>query len=277
MEREQKADLERQKLQLEIQTLEKPFRSNPTHWISSATALLAITALFFQYRLSRSEFLLAETKSIKAQIDTEKAEQATKQLKEDVRTLEQDIAAKAKRRDELEALVRNADSLLSRAQVTADSKLRGDIETLRETTRPSSSFWSSLPERVNQPEVKEAAHIDRLLRDANSQIMRVRDQIQSKDLSAFQTIQTGYSQDVKNRRLENQLAFMKPGYQSPVSYTKYVIQVIGNEILFSFVEGTEQPVFYRTSADQPLYDQKFEEAIRRSIEPQLDAELKRSD
>jgi hypothetical protein len=277
MERQQKTELERQKLQLEIKALAKPFRSNPSHWISSATALLAITALFFQYRLSRSEFLLAETKSVQARIETEKAEQTTKQLTEDVKKLEQDIAAKAKQRDELEALVRNADSLLSRAQVTADSKLRSDIETLRETTKPSSSFWSSLPERVNQPEVKEAAHIDRLLRDANDQITRVRGQIQSKDLSTFQTIQTGYSQDVKKKLLENQLAFMKPGYQSPVSYTKYVIQVIGNEILFSFVEADKATVFYRTPADHPLYNQEFEEAVRRSIEPQLDTELKRSD
>ncbi len=277
MDREQKTSLERQKLELEIKALAKPFRSNPSHWISSATAVLAVTALFFQYRLSQSEFLLAETKSVQARIETEKAEQATKQLRENVKTLEQDIAEKAKRRDELEALVRNADSLLSRAQVTADSKLRSEIEILRETTKPSSSFWSSLPERVNQPEVKEAAHIDRLLHESNDQIMRARGEILTKNLPGFQTGQTGYNQDVKNRRLENQLAFIKPGYQSPVSYTKYVIQMVGNELVFGFMEGDKETVFYRTSAAQPLYDQEFEQAVRRSIEPQLDAELKRPD
>jgi hypothetical protein len=272
-----KAKLECLKLRLEIEKLRRPFRTDPAHWISSATAVLAITALFFQYRLSRNEFILAETKSVQAKIDTEKAEETTKRLTEQVHGLERDIAVKTKQRDKLEALVRNADSLLSRAQVTADTNLRGEIENLRETTKPSSSFWSSLPQMVNQPDLREAAHIGVILRDANDQIMRARGQIQSKDLSGFQTSQTGYNPDLKNKRVENQLAFVKPGYQSPISYTKYAVQVIGNELIFSFSEGDKEAVFYRTLAGDPLYDQEFEEAVRRSIEPQLKAELQRSD
>jgi|ERR1039457_5183062 hypothetical protein len=249
--------LERQKLQLEIKALEKPFRNNPAHWISAATALLAIAALFFQYRLSQNEFILAETKSVQAKIDTERAEETTKHLTQDVKRLEQDIAAKLKQRDELQALVRNADSLLSRAQATADSKLRGEIETLRETTKPSSPFWLSLPKVVNQPELKEAAHIDHVLREANDQVMKARGQIQSANLSGFQTSQTGYNPDLKDKRLDNQLAFVKPGYQQPVSYTNYTIQVIGNELRFSFSEGDKETVFYRTPADQPILQSRL--------------------
>jgi hypothetical protein len=207
MELDQITKLQRKKLQLEIRTLERPFRNNPAHWISGATALLAITALFFQYRLSRNEFILAETKSVQAKIETEKAQEATKRFTEDVRRLEQEIAEKAKRRDELETLVRNADSLLSKAQITANPELRSEIETLRETTKPSSPFWSSLPIIVNQPELKEAARIERLLSEANQQIMRARSEIQSKELTGFQTSQTGYQPDFKNKRLENHLAF----------------------------------------------------------------------
>ena len=272
-----KARLECEKLHLEIKALKRPFRTNPAHWISTATAVLAITALFFQYRLSRNESILAETKSVQAKIETQKAEEATKQLRADVKMLEADIAMKSKQRDQLEALVRNADALLSRAQATADSRLRGDIEKLRETTKPSSSFWSSLPEIINQPEVKDAARIDHLLRDANDQITRARGEILSKDLPGFQTSQTGYSADIRNKRVENQLAFMKPGYQQPKSYTKYIVKMVGNELQFSFVEGDNESAFYRTSADRPLYGPDFVDAVRHSIEPQLKAELERSD
>jgi hypothetical protein len=272
-----KTKLECEKLDLEIRALKKPFRNNPAHWISSATALLAITALFFQYRLSQNEFILAETKSVQAKIDTEKAEETTKRLREDVKILEEDIATKSKQRDQLEALVRNADSLLSKAQTTADPKLRGEIKRLRETTNPSSPFWASLPQIVNQPEIKEAAHIERVLRDGNDQITRARGEIQSKELSGFQNSQTGYNADVKNKRVENQLAFMKPGYQSPKSYTKYIVQIVGNDLEFSFYDVDKPIIFYRTRANQPVYDQAFQEAVKRSIEPQLQTELNRSD
>ena len=40
-EAKEKTKLERLKLQLEIKALKTPFRTNPAHWISSATALLA--------------------------------------------------------------------------------------------------------------------------------------------------------------------------------------------------------------------------------------------
>lgn len=276
-ELDEKNRLEREKLQFEIRALKRPFRSNPTHWISSATALLAITALFFQYRLSRSEFVLAETKSVQAKIDTEKAEEATKRLTEQVHALEQDIATKTKQRDQLEALVRNADSLLSRVRTTTDSKLRGEIEKLRETTNPDSPFWASLPQIVGQPELKEAAHINQLLRDANEQIMRARGSIQAKELGGFETSQTGYNPDFKNKRVENQLAFVKPGYFAPKTYTSYIIQIVGNELQFRFLEGDSETVFYRTSANQPAYGEEFDKGVKRSIELQLKTELNRSD
>src|SRR6266446_2236494 len=106
---EDKTKLECLKLQLEIEALKNPFRTNPAHWISLATAVLAITAVFFQYRLSRTEFILAEAKSVQAKIETEKAQEATKHLRDEIQGLEQDIAVKGKERDELQALLRNAD------------------------------------------------------------------------------------------------------------------------------------------------------------------------
>jgi hypothetical protein len=274
---QEKPELELQKLRLEIRTLQRPFRSNPAHLISALTALLAVAALFFSVRFSQNEYVLAETKSAQAKIETEKAEETTKHLTDDKRKLEEDIAAKVKRRDELEALLHNADSLLSRAQATADSKLRSDIDKLRETTKPSSPFWSSLPEVVNQPSLREAANVDRVLREANDQITNARGRIQAKELSGFQNSQTGYNANIKNKRVENQLAFMKPGYQQPKSYTKYVVQMIGNELQFSFWDGNKETVFYRTPVDRPMYNQDFEEAIKRSVEPQLKVELDRSD
>jgi hypothetical protein len=277
MERDSITKLEEKKLQLEIRTLEKPFRSNPAYWISGATTLLAITALFFQYRLSRNEFILAETKSVQAKIETEKAQENTKRLTEDVRRLEQEIAEKSKRREQLEALVRNADSLLSKAQTTTNPELRSEIETLRETTKPSSPFWSSLPALLDQPEIKESANVQRVLSEANNQISRVRSDILASELKGFSTSQTGYAPDYKNKRFENHLAFTKPGYFQPLSYTKYVMQIIGNELRLSWLEGDKEILFYTTSASQPVFDKNFEEAVRRSIEPQLQAELKRTD
>jgi hypothetical protein len=273
----EKATLECEKLQLEIAALRRPFLKNPSHWISSATAILAITALFFQYRLSKNEFILAETKSVQAKIETAKAEEATKRLTQENRTLEQDIAEKARQRDQLELLVRNADTLLNRAQATADPKLRSDIESLRETTKPSSPFWASLPGLLNKPELKDAAQVSAALREANNQLTSSLGQIQSKMLNGFQTSQTGYNPDWKNKRLENQLALVKPGYQQPVFYTKYVMQVVGEELQFVFLADGKETVFYRTPSSQPLYNQDFEEAVKRSLEPQLTAELKRSE
>ncbi len=53
--------------------------------------------------------------------------------------------------------------------------------------------------------------------------------------------------------------------------------MIGNELQFSFRDGDKETVFYRTPVDQPMYNQDFEEAVKRSVEPQLKAELGRSD
>jgi cell division protein FtsB len=211
----EKAKLESEKLELEIKALRRPFRTNPAHWISAVTAVLAITAVFFQYRLSRSEFILAESKSVQAKIETEKAQESTKALRNEIAKLQEEIADKSKRRDQLEALVRNADSLLSKAADTADPNLRRDIDKLRETTRPSSPFWSSLPAILDQPQLKEAANVERLLHEADAEVRRVRGEIREKELGKLSDSQTGYNADFKNHRLQNQLAFIKPGYQQP--------------------------------------------------------------
>jgi cell division protein FtsB len=274
---EDKSELERQKLKLEIRALQKPFRNNPAHWISSITAILAIMAVFLQYRVSRNEFILAEAKSVQAQNETEKAKQKTDELNQKVTDLEQDIAAKSKRRDELEAILRNADSLLSKAQPAVDPTLRSEIAKLRETTQPSSPFWSSLPNIVNQPELKEAANAGRLLRDANQQLMNAHRTIQEKELNGFQNVQSGLNLDFKNKRIENALAFVRPGYTAPKSSTNYVIKIVGNELQFSFSQNGADTMFYRTPADQPVYDKNFEEAVKRSVEAQLKTELDRSD
>jgi hypothetical protein len=273
----ERAKLESEKLQLEIEALKKPFLTNPAHWISAVTAVLAITVVFFQYRLSRSEFILAESKSVQAKIETERAQESTKVLRTEVAKLQEEIADKSKRRDQLEALVRNADSLLSKAQDTADPNLRKDIDKLRETTKPSSPFWSSLPAILDQPQLKEAANVERLLRDADAEIRRVRGEIREKDLGKLSDSQTGYNADFKNRRLQNELAFIKPGYQQPKSYTKYTYSVVGNELRFGFLDGDSEIVFYRTFADRPVFNEDFEAGVRRSIEPQLKAELERTD
>jgi hypothetical protein len=55
------------------------------------------------------------------------------------------------------------------------------------------------------------------------------------------------------------------------------MQVIGNDLRFSWLDGEKEILFYTTPAAHPIFDKDFEEAIKRSIEPQLQAELNRAD
>jgi hypothetical protein len=275
-------DLKRRKLELEIRALRNPFQSNPALWISCATAIAALLFGVFSLRYSRNEWVLSqiekkqaeqETQTLKSQNQTLAAE--NKDLTSQKETLSAEIQTMSNQRAELTSLLQNADSLLGRAQTTTDPNLRSDIDKLRQTTNPTSSFWSSLLSEANKPEMKEAAQFDRALRDAIQQLMNAYRNISEKELSGFQMSQTGAGPQKK--RYDIDLAFVRPGYRQPKLYTKYVIRVEGTNLQFVFLDGEKEKPFYVTSVDHPTYGQDFEEAVKGAAAAQLKAELERSD
>jgi len=151
-------DLKREKLNLEIRALRGPFRSNPALWISCATAIAAFLFGVFSLRYSRNEWILSQIEKNKAEQETHNLSSQNqalatqnKDLISQKEKLSGEIGSMSKQRSELASLLRNADSLLGRAQTTADANLRCDIDKLRETPNPMSSFWSSLLCEANKP------------------------------------------------------------------------------------------------------------------------------
>ncbi len=84
-----RADLETEKLQLEIVRLRHPFRYNPGTWVSIATAIVAVLALGFQIRVSDAEVTLLEAELIKKEIELDERNRQLQAATAELRVVEE--------------------------------------------------------------------------------------------------------------------------------------------------------------------------------------------
>ena len=150
-----KDKLECERLRLEIQALQRPFRHKPSLWISTGTAILAVFMGFQQFRLSKNEHLLAEAKSVQAQITRTAAETATADAQMKLDGIEELLAQRQQELETVTGFLQQANvqlikakDLLARLKPSAPEELQreiSDFDRLREEYDPTGEFPYHVP------------------------------------------------------------------------------------------------------------------------------------
>ena len=136
-----------------------------------------------------------------------------------------------------------------------------------------SSVWNEAQKLSSTHEAAARREDGRILQEAYQRLVGAHSNL-SKTLPDFQPSRgAGGTPDLKLRRTEGVWAAPRIGFYAPVIFTKYEIRLSEGEIIFSDMDAG--PPFYKTSIGSPNYGEDFVAAVRRSMEPQIRAELDR--
>jgi hypothetical protein len=140
-------------------------------------------------------------------------------------------------------------------------------------TADDPSVWNDVAKLSSTPEAVARREDSRVLQEAYQRLLSAHYNISTK-LTDFQLSRgAGGTPDLKLRRVEGIWATPRIGYPSPVMFTKYEIRLSGGAVVFSDMDAGAP--FYKTPIDSPNYGDDFVAAVRRSMEPQIRAELNR--
>jgi tetratricopeptide (TPR) repeat protein len=196
-----------------------------------------------------------------------------KELSEAIRVLEKGITSAAVHVDHTTPTAKAPPA----APSSVDSRhLPSEGQRLHAERSPDNAdVWKSAAAYSASSAAKSVAEADKILRQADGQLVRVRESLGQHIVPTFAPSQTGWQMDAPQLRLEDWRALTKPGHQQPTMWSKYEYRIVGGDLVFT--ELNDGKVFYRTPVGAPDYGDRFTAAVQTSMAPQLKAEMNRSD
>ena len=143
--------------------------------------------------------------------------------------------------------------------------------------------WKAVEKFSSTPEATARREDNQILQQGYDQLTMAHQKVGASLKDFGQTGGGDYHKDLAQRRISFNLGVPLLTYSSAgaATYTKYEIKILDGYVVFSHSLVIPSPpplkVFYKTPVASPVYGDEFAQAVRRSMEPQIQAELTRKD